>query len=739
MNLRDFEKYTNIIHSVGAPLGGIGTGYFVYGKYGFTHFNLNGFPEQKQTADYPHTDLWNYTTDTLEGAPIALYAEIGSNRYYLQKTLPCFAKGAASECLKSKAYMPLVFSSFDTSEQVRVNMLMYSSVKPHDLKNTSVPACVVKFEIVNNSDTAKTVKFGLDYDKAAFNETAAENGITLTDNDGNISFICKENTFELAPHERAESTAALGWFYKSFVTQGLARDDIILRHNAIENYVRKDNQNGYDRYYVLSYKDSYSAALAAAENADEWLAAIENWHDSFDLPFYIQRVLFGSFSSAITSSLLTANGYFFEIEQPHGCLNTMDVSVYSAWMYMINWPELEEKDLYQYMSCIPMSGENRGKVWHSLWQDGAHYVEEAIYAVRVWRYALWSGDKQFVTDAYPTVKAALEYLYSTDGYGSLINNPSGNQSYDAWKMPGIDAYVNTQWVYALFSYVSMCGVMGIEPELAGKNAEDILKSAIKEFKEILWDEKSGYFKAYVPNEKSNFLPFGDAVFSDQLFGLWAVSIDKNAKNVIEKEFNERALKKIYTHNRLTDEEKGLSCWLNGMMPVKEDTYRIHKEDGAYEECGYHALCCWVSTEMELASLCYRVGLENIGEDIFKNVSEYMGDNVLAVGEYNRALGEDFRPVTLKQEPGKDTPRFPPYPRYKSSWEHIISLLNTETDFESIYLNPAKNADITLKNVIIGNEKFNITVLKNWSQCFVDGEKSQAKIPRDGKMHTVEFK
>lgn len=739
MNLRDFEKYTNIIHSVGAPLGGIGTGYFVYGKYGFTHFNLNGFPEQKQTADYPHTDLWNYTTDTPEGAPIALYAEIGSNRYYLQKTLPCFAKGAASECLESKAYMPLVFSSFDTSEQVRVNMLMYSSVKPHDLKNTSVPACVVKFEIVNNSDTAKTVKFGLDYDKAAFNETAAENGITLTDNDGNISFICKENTFELAPHERAESTAALGWFYKSFVTQGLARDDIILRHNAIENYVREDNQNGYDRYYVLSYKDSYSAALAAAENADEWLATIENWHDSFDLPFYIQRVLFGSFSSAITSSLLTANGYFFEIEQPHGCLNTMDVSVYSAWMYMINWPELEEKDLYQYMSCIPMSGENKGKVWHSLWQDGAHYVEEAIYAVRVWRYALWSGDKQFVTDAYPTVKAALEYLYSTDGYGSLINNPSGNQSYDAWKMPGIDAYVNTQWVYALFSYVSMCGVMGIEPELAGKNAEDILKSAIKEFKEILWDEKSGYFKAYVPNEKSNFLPFGDAVFSDQLFGLWAVSIDKNAKNVIEKEFNERALKKIYTHNRLTDEEKGLSCWLNGMMPVKEDTYRIHKEDGAYEECGYHALCCWVSTEMELASLCYRVGLENIGEDIFKNVSEYMGDNVLAVGEYNRALGEDFKPVTLKQEPGKDTPRFPPYPRYKSSWEHIISLLNTETDFESIYLNPAKNADITLKNVIIGNEKFNITVLKNWSQCFVDGEKSQAKIPRDGKMHTVEFK
>ena len=739
MHIENFDKYIDVIHSVGAPLGGIGTGYFVYGKYGFTHFNLNGFPEQKQTADYPHTTLWDYTTDKPEAAPIALYAEIEGNRYYLQETVPDFAEGAASKCSESKAYMPFVFSSFDTNERVRINMLMYSSVKPHDLKNSSVPACVIKFEAVNGSDSVKSVKFGLDYNHKAFGEESFENGLTLTDRDGSISFICPKSSFEIAPKGKEYGIAAIGWFYKTFVTQGLARDDIILRHNAVDNYVREDNQNGYDRYYILSYNSSFEAANAAAENYDEWQTKIENWHNSFDLPFYIQRVLFGSFSSAITSSLLTANGYFFEIEQPHGCLNTMDVSVYSTWMYMINWPELEEKDLYQYINCIPMTGTNRGKVWHSLWQDGAHYVEEAIYAVRVWRYALWSGDRQFAADAFPTVKAALEYLYSTDGYGNLINNPSGNQSYDAWKMPGIDAYINTQWVYALFSFVSLCELLGIEPELSDKNAKELLKSAIKEFKEILWDEKQGYFKAYVPNEKSNYLPFGDAVFSDQLFGLWAVNIDKNAKNVIEKEFNERALKKIYTHNRLTDKKNGLSCWVNGMMPVKEDTYKIHRDEGEYEECGYHALSCWVSTQMELASLCYRVGLEEMGEDIFKSVSDYMGNNVLAVGEYNRSLGENFEPVTLRYEPGKDTPRFPAYPRYKSSWEHIISLLNTEADFESIYFDPAKNADITLKNVIIGNQKFNIRISKNWSECFVDGKLSEAIIPRDGKERSIEFK
>ena len=70
---------------------------------------------------------------------------------------------------------------------------------------------------------------------------------------------------------------------------------------------------------------------------------------------------------------------------------------------------------------------------------------------------------------------------------------------------------------------------------------------------------------------------------------------------------------------------------------------------------------------------------------------------------------------------------------------IISLLNTEADFESIYFDPAKNADITLKNVIIGNQKFNIRVSKNWSECFVDGKLSEAIIPRDGKERSIEFK
>ena len=74
------------------------------------------------------------------------------------------------------------------------------------------------------------------------------------------------------------------------------------------------------------------------------------------------------------SSLHTVEGFCFEIEQPHGCMNTMDVSVYSTWLYMINWPEVERRDLEQYVAAIPTEGETAGKVWHSLWADGALWL-----------------------------------------------------------------------------------------------------------------------------------------------------------------------------------------------------------------------------------------------------------------------------------------------------------------------------------------------------------------------------
>src|SRR5205807_1205132 len=87
--------------------------------------------------------------------------------------------------------------------------------------------------------------------------------------------------------------------------------------------------------------------IAARAPADEWSQRIDEWHRSLDVPPFLQRLWFSSLSSVMTSSLLTADGEFFEIETPHPWVNTMDVLAYSNWAYLINWPELERKDMDQ--------------------------------------------------------------------------------------------------------------------------------------------------------------------------------------------------------------------------------------------------------------------------------------------------------------------------------------------------------------------------------------------------------
>ena len=731
----------DLSHSLGAPFGGLGTGYFVYGRHGFVNWNVDGFPEQEQTAAYPRTRLWDYHADDPVSAPVVLTLTHGGQTYLLQMRPCAFAEGTPCTAFSMNARMPIGEAEMQAGT-LTVRLRLYSSVKPHDLDRTGVPACVVEVSIDNAADRAADCTLSLRFDPSVF--TAETDGalLLLSQQSGQTAFGFSGGnggsvTVIVPAGGTAEAAGAFGWWYPLFTTPGIAPDDIIFRQGTIANYDRKAAQGKYRRAYTLRFSSAAEAAHTALRDRALWLADIKAWHAQFSVPAVCSHVWFGSYASLITATLHTAEGYFFEIEQPHGCLNTMDVSVYSTWMFLINWPQIERQDLLQYVASIPMESKTAGKVWHSLWADGAHYVEEAIYAVRVWRYALWSGDRAFLRTAYPSVRAALDYLYRTDGIGHLIGNDKGNQSYDAWKMPGIGAYVDCQWLYALFALEQICRALGEPEEFAGKPLAQFLHTAVQEYDRALWDEK-GYWHAYRPTEHSLQLPFGAAVFSDQLFGHWAVMIDPDSRKVLDAEKETSAAKTIYTHNRITDERSGTSCWTNGMMPVREDTLSIDMTAKDPAVCGYHALTCWVSTQMELASVLGYFGQEEASLDVFTNVVCGMGDDVLAVGEWDRALGEDMHAVTLAAEPGKDTPRFPPYPRYKSSWEYLIRLLGLELTMDTLRLRPFRSVAFAVDRVQLAGMTLSVSVEEGWTHCLIDGQESEPCVDRTCGQATFAF-
>ena len=253
------------------------------------------------------------------------------------------------------------------------------------------------------------------------------------------------------------------------------------------------------------------------------------------------------------------------------------------------------------------------------------------------------------------------------------------------------------------------------------------------------------------------LPYGDAIFIDQLFAQWAVILDKDSHGLMTMEKEIAALKKVYTHNRLEETAKGYSVWLNGMLPEREKTFNIHiggmtaeekeAEFGAetcakfpdeYWSCGYHALSAWVSPQMVMASLFGYFGMEEESTDVFGNFAKGVGRNIVAVGEYNRSIDKELNLVALQQEPGKDTPRFPPYPRYKSSWEYLICLLGITMDFDTITLAPFKSVAVAVTDVELAGTRLTVTVEPNWTRCLVDGVEADPVISRDRTCVSLAF-
>jgi hypothetical protein len=395
----------------------------------------------------------------------------------------------------------------------------------------------------------------------------------------------------------------------------------------------------------------------------------------------------------------------------------MDVSVYHNWLYLINWPELERMDMDQFFKAIPQTGENRGFVWHSLWDDSSDYAEEPTFIGRVYRDSLWFNDKAWMAKGLPLATLAANRVYQADHYQYLLHNRVGNQSYDLWKMPGVNSYVSVMWVYGLYSLEQMSRTLHQPSTIAGLPAGEMFTKARQSLDQLLWNKEGHYWNAFfVPTNRSENAEAvkrtdGQDTFSDQLFGKWLALIDPQAESVLPKERVLAALQTIYTNNLLEDPERGFRGWANGMRPGHQPEM----------QAGYHARTCWFGPQEELASLLADAGAEAESLDVFNSLEASLHNNHLFVGEWNQSVGPDGKSRVLPEEPQKDTPRFPPYPRYKSGWEYLIRILGLQMDAQNFYLKPFKTIDFSLENVELAGTRFTITVQSGWTKVLVNGK------------------
>ena len=115
------------------------------------------------------------------------------------------------------------------------------------------------------------------------------------------------------------------------------------------------------------------------------------------------------------------------------------------------------------------------------------------------------------------------------------------------------------------------------------------------------------------------------------------------------------------------------------------------------------------------------GDEEKSLDVFNSIESSLHNKHLFVGELNKSVGSDGLSRTLPEEPQKDTPRFPPYPRYKSGWEYLRAMLGLKMDEHNFYLKPFKTIGFTLNDVELAGTSFTVTVEPDWTKILVNGQ------------------
>jgi uncharacterized protein (DUF608 family) len=702
----------DVSHLQGVPIGTLGSGHSVFGRCGFQRVTFGEPPETYVDFTSPH-----------RCADFAFYVRTETQTHVLQRRQGAFRPNGVSPRPAKDAYayaaLPKGYFRFGLDDpELCVGIMAFSPLIAHDLPASATPVQIFEVSVRNTAQTRRDVELLLLHPGPL---VVSADLATLVLPDGEIAFAAEgarvtphgpAALLELGAGETRSVRFFVAWYFPQFTTPSPAATDT------------------YRRWYTTRFDGVAAVVRAAREYATAWSQAIDRWRDSLEVPPPMKRLWFSALSVVVTSTMLSDDPYFFAIESPHDWVNTMDVAVYANWIYLVNWPELERMDLEQYLRVVKTEGDDAGFVGHSLWTDRGQYAEEPTFILRLWRAYLWSGDASWLSKVYDHALCAARHAHARDNFEHLLNGKQGNQSYDEWMMPGVSAYVNVAWLYALHALACMGHLLGRDERIADRAIGDLANIVQGNLVKNLWrNDAGGYFRCFRRTPGASEASQPDTVFSDQLFGRWVALLDESSGRVLPSGHIVAALLTIYENNLLDDVAVGFRGWVNGMLPGRQ----------ADLVSGYHARTCWLGAQLNLAALLGAVGQEARSLDVFSSVESNLRNDHIAVGEWNRAIDAGGRAVEL-DDWGKDTPCFPPYPRYASSWEYLLRMLGLSADESYLYFQPFRSVAFELRRVVLAGIVLTIRVEPNWQRARVNGQEvqSRVKLRRDGAVYQVEF-
>ncbi|MFA9389626.1 MAG: GH116 family glycosyl hydrolase [Prolixibacteraceae bacterium] len=290
-------------------------------------------------------------------------------------------------------------------------------------------------------------------------------------------------------------------------------------------------------YYSNFFNTATEVAVYAAKNHDHLKGKSKKFMDDFfnsTMDTYALEQINSQLNTFITSGRLVKDGYFGVLEglgpnHSWGPIATIDVSLYGSVPIIALFPELQKSMMRAHKNVQADDGRiNHGlfKNFH-MGEDETWNVSDRIdlpgqYITMIARDFLWSNDKEYLKEMYPSVLKVFNYvLTSLDKNGDMMPDMEGHRSsYDNFPMYGMASYIQSQWLCAMASLAVLSEEMNDKATM--KKAKAIFDKGSKLMDEHLWNGK--YYKLY--NDFDGTMGINNAdegCLTDQIIGQWAAN------------------------------------------------------------------------------------------------------------------------------------------------------------------------------------------------------------------------
>jgi len=410
-------------------------------------------------------------------------------------------------------------------------------------------------------------------------------------------------------------------------------------------YVNQKITKKIGNYYNNYFNSAADVSEYMVRNRSLLIEGTKRFFDDYyssDLEPFLLEQISSNLNTFRTSSTFDEAGQFgiregMSAAKSWGPNITSDVTYYGSSSIISLFPELQLSSMRAHKGVQ----QDDGDIAHGLAYDldftqngtwGVTHRADLVgnYIQMVVRDYFWTGDREFIEEMWPSLKAAFNFgINRWDLNNDQMPDMEGiMSSYDNFPMYGLASYIHSQWLNSAKGIYEIAKIMN-DSKMARK-ANKIYKRAAKLMEKHLWN--GSYY--VLANDFTGDRGVDDGCLTDQAIGQW-MAHQSGFGHLLKEAHVKSALKTILDMSYRSDFGLRNCTW-----PAYPELFPIHESELWVDQ----ANTCWTGVELAFASFLMYEDMYDEAIAVAKTVDERYRENGLYF-DHQEFGGHYLRPMS----------------------------------------------------------------------------------------------